>query len=85
MATEAEAIRAMREGHARAAERKLELMRTEGPEPGVAARECFAALDALMEAGLWPGPRDPLSERGVAEVRARWAKIGQRARAARGL
>ncbi|MFO0613044.1 MAG: hypothetical protein U0414_10670 [Polyangiaceae bacterium] len=53
MATEAEAIRAMREGHARAAERKLELMRTEARNPG-SRRAVLAALDALMEAGLWP-------------------------------
>jgi hypothetical protein len=32
--------------------------------------------------GRWPAPRDPVSERGVAVVRERWARIGRHARQA---
>lgn len=60
--------------------RQLELMREEGPNPEQAVAECVSAQVALAEAGLWPGPRDPESERAVEEVRARWAKIQHRAR-----
>lgn len=84
MSREADAIRAMREGHARAAERILAERRVEGPQPELAAAECFAALDALMRRRSLARPARPLSEQGVADVRARWAKIGHRARAASG-
>ena len=45
--------------------------------------EALAAAAALAAAGKWPGPRDPVSERAVEEVRSRWVRIEQRARQAR--
>ena len=33
------------------------------------------ALEALAEMGAWPGPRDPVSERGVQRVRDQWAAL----------
>jgi hypothetical protein len=33
---------------------------------------------------VWPGPRDPASERSVEEVRRRWVRIQQRAQQAKG-
>ena len=50
---------------------------------GAAVAESLAALEALADMGLWPGPRDPASEREVREVRRRWARIQRRARASR--
>jgi hypothetical protein len=70
-----------RNGQAAAEARKRELSREEGPRPEQAVAESLAALQALAEMGLWPGPRDPVSERAVSEVRARWARIQKRARA----
>ena len=72
-----------RQGQSAAAEKQRELMRAEGPNPAQAVAEALDALDALDEAGLWPGPRDAVSERGVLEVRARWVRIQTNARAAR--
>jgi hypothetical protein len=72
-----------RKGQAAAAERQRELLHAEGPRPEQAVAESLAALNALTEMGLWPGPRDPASERAVSEVRSRWARIQRRARASR--
>lgn len=72
----------MRRGHAAAAARQRELSREEGPRPEQAVAEALSALAALEAMGMWPGPRDPVSERGVAAVRDRWARIQRRARAA---
>jgi hypothetical protein len=38
-------------------------------------------LEVAARMGLWPKPRGPVVERGVAEVRRRWARIGRHARA----
>jgi hypothetical protein len=73
----------MRRGHAAAAARKRELMRIEGPRGEQAVAEALAAVSALAAEGKWPGPRDPVSERAVEEVRRRWARIERRARQAR--
>lgn len=72
----------MRRGHAAAAARQREIQREEGPHPEQAVAEALSAVRALAAAGLWPGPRDPASERSVEEVRRRWARIEHRARQA---
>lgn len=73
-------IARMRRGHAAAAEMQRVLAAREGPQPELAVAEALSALDALHTMGFWPGPRDPVSERGVEEVRARWLRIERRAR-----
>ena len=75
----------MRRGQRAAQARQRELTRAEGTRPEQAVAEALASLDALIEMGLWPGPRDQTSERAVDEVRSRWARIERNARrAARG-
>lgn len=73
----------MMRGHRAARQRALELMRAEGPRPEQAVAEAIAAAEALAAEGKFPAPRDPVSERGVEEVRRRWTRIGRRAREAR--
>jgi hypothetical protein len=73
---EREALRRWRRGQAAAAQRQNELSSLEGPRPEQAVAESLAALNALAEMGLWPAPRDPVSERQVDVVRQRWARIG---------
>lgn len=80
---EREAIRRLREGHRAAEDRQRDLARSEGPRPEQAVREAMDALEALREMGMFPAPRDPASERAVAAVRRRWARIGRRSRARR--
>jgi hypothetical protein len=72
---EREALRRWRKGQAAAARRQNELSYLEGPRPEQAVAESLAALNALAEMGLWPGPRDPVGERQVESVRRRWARI----------
>ena len=72
-----------RRGHQAAADKQLEVLAAEGPNPERAVAELRSALNAMHTMGMWPGPRDPVSERGVEEVRRRWARIQQRARQAR--
>jgi len=76
-------VRRWRRGQVAAAERQRELLRAEGPQPERAVAEAIAALEALAAMGVWPGARDPVSERAVEEVRRRWARIERNARAAR--
>ena len=59
------------------------LKAAEGPRPARAVAHALSALAALEAMGRWPGPRDPISERAVAEVRRRWARIQRHARRAR--
>ncbi|MCC7536271.1 MAG: hypothetical protein IT379_08660 [Deltaproteobacteria bacterium] len=73
-----------RRGQAAAEKRQRELLRARGPRPEQAVAEALDALEALEAMGVWPGPRDPASERAVEEVRARWVRIETRARASRG-
>jgi hypothetical protein len=74
------AVRRWRQGQQAAADRQRELMRTQGPDSDQAVAEALAALDALEAMGMWPGPRDPLSEQAVEVVRRRWARIQTRAK-----
>ncbi|MDX2014141.1 MAG: hypothetical protein SFW67_28340 [Myxococcaceae bacterium] len=69
-----------KKGHEATARRQVELMREEGPQPEQAVAEALSALNVLEERGEWPGPRDPVSERQVQQVRRRWALIQRRAR-----
>ena len=66
-----------------AASRSRELAAREGPRPEQAVAEALSALSALAKMGVWPGPRDPVSEAAVLEVRRRWARIQKRAKQAR--
>jgi hypothetical protein len=77
-----EAFMRWRSGQAAAAARQRELLARQGARPEQAVAEALAALDALQAMGQWPGPRDPISERAVAVVRERWARIGTHARQA---
>lgn len=78
-----EAIRRFRAGHEAAAHRQRELERSTGARPEQAVREAQDALQAMIEMGLFPCPRDAVSQRGIDLVRARWARIQSHARAAR--
>lgn len=73
-------VKRWRLGHAAAAERQRRLLAEEGPRPAQAVAESLAALNALEAMGLWPGPRDEIAERGVEQVRRRWAKVQKRAK-----
>jgi hypothetical protein len=77
---EAALVKRWRFGHAVAAERQRRLLADEGPRPAQAVAECLSALNALETMGLWPGPRDEVAERGVEQVRRRWAKVQKRAK-----
>lgn len=79
----ANAIQKMRQGHAAAAARSQDAARAEGARPLQAVAEALAAAATLAAMGKWPGPRDPVSERSVEEVRRRWAQIEHRAQEAR--
>lgn len=83
MAESREAVLRWRAGQAAAAKKQRELLAQEGARPEQAIAESFAAVNALEAMGQWPGPRDPLSERAVEQVRRRWARVQQRAKHAR--
>lgn len=80
---EAAAVRRWRSGQLLAAERQRRLIAEEGAQPDRAVAESLSALNALADMGLWPAPRDPVSEQAVQEVRRRWARIQHRAKQAR--
>ena len=80
MSEERAALQRMRRGHQAAAARRLALMERGGPDPARAIAESLSALELLEAMNLWPGPRDPASERAVTDVRRRWARIQRRAR-----
>jgi len=75
-----EAILRWRAGHEAAARKQRELIAQEGARPEQAIAESLAALNALEAMGQWPGPRDPISEQAVDQVRRRWARVQQRAK-----
>jgi hypothetical protein len=65
----------------RAAERRAnELRVAEGAMPECSVSESLAAINAAYDMGLWPGPRDPISEAAVERVRRRWAQVQNRAK-----
>jgi hypothetical protein len=80
MKREVAALVRWRKGHEASARRQVALLREEGPNPEQAVAEAMSALHALESAGLWPGPRDAVSEQAVERVRRRWALIERRAR-----
>jgi hypothetical protein len=69
------AVRRFIAGHRAAAERQRELLEERGPLPGQAVAECLAALAILEHNDMFPGARDPVSEREATRVRALWAKV----------
>lgn len=73
------AVQRFLRGHRAAERRQHALRREQGPQPDQAVAEALAAVSALAAMGLWPGPRDPVNESAVTEVRRRWAKIERRA------
>lgn len=74
----------MMRGHRAAAARQRQLLRDEGPRPEQAVAEAISATAALYAQGVWPGPRDSVTEREVERVRSRWVRIAENARQARG-
>lgn len=74
-------VRRWRRGMQAAKEFERSLRAAEGPRPAQAVAELLSVLNALEAMGRWPGPRDPVSEQRVQEVRERWARIQRRARA----
>src|SRR5690349_6095982 len=67
-------------GQANAAVRSLQAAAEAGPDPRQAVAEALSAVNALGAMGVWPGPRDPVSEEAVLQVRRRWARIQKRAK-----
>jgi hypothetical protein len=80
---EAAAVRRWKRGHEQAARRQRTLLAAEGARPAQAVAESLSALNALDAMGVWPGPRDPVSEQGIERVRRRWALVQHRAKQAR--
>jgi len=76
-------VRRFLAGHRAAAARAAQTRATEGPRPERATRESLAALNALAEMGLWPGPRDAPRESAAGQVRKRWVAVQRRAGQAR--
>jgi hypothetical protein len=76
-------VRRFLAGHRAAAARAAQARAAEGPRPERAIRESLAALNALAEMGLWPGPRDARREDAVGRVRQRWVAVQRRAGQAR--
>jgi hypothetical protein len=83
MNDERAAVKRWLAGQRASADMQRTLQASEGPRPARAVAQSLSALSALETMGRWPGPRDPVSERAIEEVRRRWARIQQRARAAR--
>lgn len=77
---EGERIRRWRRGMRAGQELQRRLRAGEGPKPARAVAQLLSTLSALEVTGAWPGPRDPLSEQRVQEVRERWAQIQRHAR-----
>ncbi len=61
-------------GHRAAERRAREIRAIEGPRVEQAVAESLSAVNAACDLGIWPGPRDPISEAGVKQLRRRWAK-----------
>jgi len=80
---EAAAIRRWKRGHAKSAQRQRSLLAAAGAQPALAVAESLSALNALDTMGMWPAPRDAISEHGIQQVRRRWARVQHRAKQAR--
>jgi hypothetical protein len=76
-----EAVKKMLRGHAAAAEMQKRLLAAEGPRAETSFAEAAALIDVLEDLHGWPGERSTLADRGVQEVRRRWAKIQKHYRA----
>jgi hypothetical protein len=83
MQAQKRSIRRWLAGQRAAARLQRVLQAAEGPRPARAVAHSLSALSALEAMGRWPGPRDPVSERAVDEVRRRWARIQHHARRTR--
>jgi len=83
MRTQKQAVQRWLAGQRAAEQRQRQLQAAEGPRPERAVAQSISALSALEAMGRWPGPRDPVSERAVLEVRRRWASIQRHARRTR--
>ncbi len=79
---EAARVRRWTRGHERAAHRQRSLLVEKGPDPRQSVAESLSALNAMDAMGMWPTPRDPISERAVQQVRRRWAQVQRRAKQA---
>ena len=79
---QATAVRRWKRGQELAAAKSREVAAQDGPRPRQAVAEAVAAANAMGAMGLWPGPRDPVNEAAVLNVRRRWARIQQRAKQA---
>ena len=73
----------MLRGYRAAERRQLELRALEGPRPEQAVAESLSALNAAHDMGLWPGPRSAIEQRDIDRVRRRWARVQNRAKAAK--
>jgi hypothetical protein len=81
---EAAAVRRWRTGQLRAAERQRVLLAQQGPRPAQAVAESLSVLNAMDDMGMWPMPRDQVSEHAIQQVRRRWARVQHRAKQAGG-
>jgi hypothetical protein len=73
------AVRKFLAGQRAAGDRQRALLREEGPRPERAVAEFLSMLNLMADAGIWPGPRDPVAERDVEEVRRLWVRVKRRA------
>lgn len=71
----------MLRGHVAAAEMQKRLLAAEGPREETSFEDAIALITVVDELHGWPGQRSRLGERGVEEVRRRWAKIQRHYRA----
>jgi hypothetical protein len=74
------AFRRWRSGHIATARRQLELVAVEGARAAQAVAEALSAFDMLDRDKGQPIARDPVSAKGVEDVRRRWARIQRHAR-----
>jgi len=77
---EAAKLRRWKRGHALAAQRQRQLRAHTGAQPAQAVAESLSALNAMESMAIWPAPRDAFSERGIEEVRRRWARVQRHAK-----
>jgi hypothetical protein len=76
-----EAVKKMLRGHAAAAEMKKRILVAEGPRAETSVADALELMALVDQLHGWPGERSTLEERGIEEVRQRWAKIQRHYRA----